>query len=154
MGRKSKLTTDVQDKIVQALRAGNYFETACEYAGVSPSTAYEWIQRGEGRHPKRRRTKVYAEFAEAVKKAAANAEVKNVAVIQQATNDSWRAAAWWLQRRFPSRWGRQENRIDVPDELLLLLPDLVMEIRARGWNPVEVVASMIDKMRRGRQIEG
>ena len=33
-GRPTKLTPDVQEKIVQAIRAGNYIETAAAYAGV------------------------------------------------------------------------------------------------------------------------
>jgi hypothetical protein len=36
LGRRTKLTPEVQKKIVDALSAGNYFEVACEYAGISP----------------------------------------------------------------------------------------------------------------------
>lgn len=47
MGRPSKLTPDVQERIVNALNAGNYLEVAAGYAGISPSTLHNWIARGK-----------------------------------------------------------------------------------------------------------
>jgi len=35
MGRPTKLTPEVQDKIVQAIRAGNFMSTAAAYAGAA-----------------------------------------------------------------------------------------------------------------------
>lgn len=37
----------VGDAIVRALRAGAYFEDACEAAGVATSTGYAWLSRGQ-----------------------------------------------------------------------------------------------------------
>ena len=44
-------------------------------------------------------------------KARADAEVRNVAYIRRAAQDpkTWQAAAWWLERSFPTRWGRQQK---------------------------------------------
>ena len=50
-GRRTLLTPERQEKIVQAILTGNYLETASAYAGVSPDTVREWLQRGESRHP-------------------------------------------------------------------------------------------------------
>jgi len=33
MGRPSKLTPEVQERLRQAIRAGNYYEAVCAYAG-------------------------------------------------------------------------------------------------------------------------
>lgn len=47
LGRPTKLTATVQNKIVKALRMGNYAEVAAAYAGVSERTFYGWLERGE-----------------------------------------------------------------------------------------------------------
>ena len=41
-GRPSKMTDERVTKILEALRAGNYLETAARYAGVSYETLNEW----------------------------------------------------------------------------------------------------------------
>jgi hypothetical protein len=69
MARPSLLTPKVQRTICAALRDGHSFEVACEFAGIAPSTAYEWCARGEGRDARRPATSPYREFAEAVARA-------------------------------------------------------------------------------------
>lgn len=103
MGRPSKLTPEIQTRIVEAVTAGNYMETAAAYAGVGVSTFYRWMQEGEDpKSPKRKR-----EFREAVLQARAQAEVRNVTLIQRAANDgSWQAASWFLERSFQAKWGK------------------------------------------------
>lgn len=102
MARPTKLTPERQELIIKALREGNYIEAACGYAGVGTSTFYEWMERGRTAS-----RGVYAEFADAVEKARAEAEMRNVQVIQRASKDTWQASAWWLERSFPDRWGRR-----------------------------------------------
>jgi hypothetical protein len=66
MARPSLLTPKVQRTICAALRDGHSFEGACGFAGIAPSTAYEWCARVEGRDPRRRAGARYRQFAEAV----------------------------------------------------------------------------------------
>jgi transposase len=106
MPRPTKLTPETQARIIQALEAGNYFETACGYAGIGKTTAYRWLEQGE-----QQSSGIYRDFRDAVEKASSNAEARNVALIQQAAKDTWQAAAWWLERRAPDRWGRQRQEI-------------------------------------------
>ena len=108
-GRRTKLTAERQDKIVQAILDGNYFETACAYAGVSRNTGFEWLARGENRDPDRRGAAVFAAFANAVRAAEAQAEVRAVAIIQQGFEDNPRLALEFLSRRYPERWGRHDT---------------------------------------------
>jgi hypothetical protein len=101
-GRPTKLCPEVRDKIVQAIRAGNYIETAAAYAGIAKDTLYAWLRRGAaGTEPE------YSEFAAAVEQALASAETRDVALIGQAAEKEWQAAAWRLERKFPDRWGRK-----------------------------------------------
>lgn len=104
MGRPSKLTPEIQEKIVQAIRAGNYIETAAAYAGIDKTTLYDWLKRGA-----RAKTGKYREFSNAVEKALAEAEVRDVAIIAKAAEKHWQAAAWRLERKHWQRWGRKER---------------------------------------------
>ena len=102
-GRPSLRTKVRKDRIVQAIAAGNYVETAARYGGVHPATYYRWMQ--EAQEPGAAANK--REFYEAVKKAEAEAEVRNVATIQLAASSQWQAAAWLLERKHPAQWGRR-----------------------------------------------
>jgi transposase len=104
-GRKTKLTPEVQAKIVQALGVGTTREHACQFAGIDHSSLYNWIKKGEaGRSP-------YVEFVEALKNAEGQAVVGWMALIDSAARSgNWQAAAWKLERRYPKDYGRQVVR--------------------------------------------
>jgi transposase len=104
MGRHTKLTPEMQDRIVQAIQAGNYIEVAAQYAGISKGTLYRWLQNAEDASA----DDIYRDFRDAVESARSAAEVRNVALIQKAANDgTWQAAAWYLERTSWQRWGRR-----------------------------------------------
>jgi hypothetical protein len=52
----------------------------------------------------------YRAFRDAVKSAESEAEVRAVAIIQRHMGTNWQAAMTYLERKYPSRWGR---RLDV-----------------------------------------
>ncbi len=41
-GRPAKLTPELQAKLVEALKAGNYAEVAARHVGIASSTFYDW----------------------------------------------------------------------------------------------------------------
>lgn len=130
-GRPTKLTPEIAQRIEQAVAAGNYLETAAAFAGISKQTLYKWLRKGA-----RAKSGEHRAFVDAVEKALAQAEVRDVANIARAasgydvvrtkeriTTDgkvermtetgrefSWQASAWRLERKYPDRWGR---RVDV-----------------------------------------
>jgi hypothetical protein len=131
------LTESLQAAIVRAVRVGVPLVSAAACAGVSKQCVLEWLQRGEGAHPTRPRTRAYADFADAVEKARAQDEVRRVARLEQAAKGGqvtyektttypdgrvtrevrlseaqWTADAWFLERSYPDRWGRKE-RLDM-----------------------------------------
>lgn len=115
-GRPTKLTPELQKKIIDAIRAGNYMETAAAYAGISKDTFFRWLRKGA-----RAKSGIYKEFHDAVEKALAEAEVRDVMIIANAATSDWKAAAWRLERKFPDRWGRKES---VNDERRLKLEQM------------------------------
>jgi transposase len=110
MARPSKLTPAVEERILKALRAGNYATAAAGYAGIHPSTFHRWLERGDpgGR---RRADLPYRRFAEKVQQAIAEAEVRDVTLISKAAETEWRAAGWRLSRRHPNRWGQPTPKL-------------------------------------------
>jgi len=120
MARPSKLTPETQQSIINALNSGNWIETAANYAGIATATLYNWLDRGRlererievDEEPNPNETQ-FLEFLEAVEKSRSNAQVRAVGLIQKAAIDgTWQAAAWFLERSDPQRWGRY-NRMEV-----------------------------------------
>lgn len=115
-GRPSKLTPEVFNAVMQALRAGNYQEVAARYAGVAESTYWAWLDRGrkereriEDDVPPDPNEALYVDFLDEVEQARASAEVRMVGLIAQAAKNTWQAAAWYLERSKPNQWGRRDR---------------------------------------------
>lgn len=104
MGRPSKLTPKVQQKLVDAIKSGNYYDAACSYAGIDYSTFRRWMEKGE-----QQRKGKFRDFCEAIKKAEAEAEIRIVALWQKQIPENWQAARDFLERRYPERWGRKDK---------------------------------------------
>lgn len=106
-GRPTKLTMEMQTEIVELIKAGNYVETACLVAGVSKQSFYQWLKKANAST----RTNKYVVFRDAVKKAQAWAEARDVAIIARHSEEYWQAAAWRLERKYPDKWGRQKLEV-------------------------------------------
>jgi hypothetical protein len=99
-GRPTKLSAELQARLCEAIRSGNYRETAAQWAGVSPETLSRWMHRKGARYDAFRRAVLEAERA---------AEIRAVALVMKAAADDPAHARWWLERKFPDRWGRRER---------------------------------------------
>jgi hypothetical protein len=110
-GRKTKLTAELTTDLEQLLAAGNYREQACNALGIHPATLYRWLERADA-DEQDGRTSPYRELRDAVTRAEAGAERDAVTLVRRHAVADWRAAAWYLERRHPSRWGRRD-RLDV-----------------------------------------
>lgn len=106
-GRKSKLTKELIEEAAKYIRAGNYACVVANYLGIGESTWYRWLSEGE-----QAKSGLKREFWEAIKKAEAVPEIRNVNIIQQAAEENWQAAMTYLQRRFPERWGRRDFQVN------------------------------------------
>lgn len=112
MGRPTKLSAEVQDKIVSYVRRGNYLETAAAAAGIHKRTLFDWLKRGTtGEAP-------YADFLHAVDEANAEAEARDLETVSEHAHSDWRAAAWKLERRRGARWQPGGEQDVAPGSLL------------------------------------
>jgi len=105
VGRSSKLTPEIHHKIVNLIKLGNYNETAAEAVGIDVGTFYNWMKKGEaGIKPE------YVKFFNAIKEAASFSEAHYLSLIHKAASDAtWQAAAWFLERKYNERWGRRDK---------------------------------------------
>lgn len=105
-GSVPKLTVQLIDAIAQAIRKGTYVETAVALTGISKQSFYRWLRDAEGENP----NELCLKLSDAVKKAMAESEQRDLDVIDRAAQEGvWQAAAWRLERKHPDRWGRQSK---------------------------------------------
>jgi transposase-like protein len=89
-GRRSRLTRERHDLIIELVAAGNHLTTAAEAVGIVQSTLFRWLQQGRDAAAARQNGEsltpeavAYLEFSEALACARANAEVRAVAVVER-----------------------------------------------------------------------
>lgn len=103
-GAREKLT---QDGIRTALRLCRAGLPDCQIAaalGVSKETYSRWIN-----HPK---TDNQNQLRQQLKKADAGREAALVTRIMRASDDTWQAAAWLLERRYPERYAKPVRPVE------------------------------------------
>lgn len=102
--------------IIGWLSAGNFRESAAARAKVSPSTLGDWLKRGEQELEKTvdgEELGPYAQFYVDVISAEATAETTMVGMITEGDNEDRR---WFLERRYPRRFGRMATRVELTGE--------------------------------------
>jgi hypothetical protein len=104
-GGRLRLTKVVHETIVKHLKAGAFKRHAAEAAGISDRALADWLKRGAAGE------KPYAAFARDVQVAQAEDFIRNQAVISRAAliDRDWKAAAWNLERKSPTLYGRNQQ---------------------------------------------
>ncbi len=131
MSEKSSTADDMIKTIANALRMGNYIETAAAMVGISKQTLYAWFKKGK-KNPRSR----YGALLDAVEKSQAEAEFRDLANVEMIAMGrpaeymkdaagklvldgngnaiqtrpyippNLNASTWRLERRHPRKWGR------------------------------------------------
>lgn len=107
--------------------------TAAQAVGIHYGTLCEWMNRGEVALGKAAGVladvvgdqRLYAELYDGVKRGESEAIRRNVLLIQSAGKKSWQAAAWWLERRYPQKFGQNRHELrEMKKQILELLTRL------------------------------
>ena len=137
-GRPAKLTSDVQERILDSILLGASQDVAAQAAGVSQRTLRRWLERGDNAEaaalehfdsddePSLEELYAHADpadwpymdFRHAIKSAEAFAELELLRMVTRGGAQPWTAYMTVLERRHPSRWRRvdgvaHEGAIDV-----------------------------------------
>ena len=108
LGRRTKLNKARKEAIIEAIEIGATYEIAAENAGISKSTLFAWMKRGE-----QEKSGNFSDFLNSVKKAEATAALKSLRTINLASSDGdWKAAAYLLERRHNYKRDSQHLRSD------------------------------------------
>lgn len=121
-GRRTKLTDAVFRGIVEYIRKGNFPEVARRRFGISQKTYYRWMQTGR-KFPLGR----YGQFRQAVIEAVNDSESNAVEKILAAGDDDPKNLQWYLERRFPERWGKEIVKLNAVEKEISELEALVNE---------------------------
>ena len=123
-GRPGKLTPETIETLVDMVRDGNPFVTACEAAGINKDTRINWMRDAKKRlddasqfvslHPDKedeiyRAVSKHLEvqlFLETIK---AEADYKKTLLkrVKKQSKRDWKAAAWLLAKRWPNEFGEK-----------------------------------------------
>ncbi len=97
--RSRVLDESKKETILALLSVGCSRETAARYVGCDPKRVENVIERDPA-------------FAEKVARAEMAVEVAHLRNVLQAARDrrNWRAAAWFLERAFPEKYGAKRGR--------------------------------------------
>lgn len=118
-----KFTPEIGDKFVEIVRRGNFRESACAQVGITPPTMRRWLRMASEGHEQLR------EWVRKLDQAEAEAEDVMVVAIRRAAIKDWRAAAWYLERRGPQRWGfKAQVEVSLQEELARVLDVVEREV--------------------------
>lgn len=131
-------------EVVRVVGSGNPVAIAASTVGAKQSQIALWQKQGAIEKEKGLSTK-YTLFHTSMLMAFHRMEVLMVKVIEGAAQYDWRAAAWWLSRRVPERYGdRVAQNIQVDDGAQKVRTYTTAALRA---------AMLIETMAEARQIE-
>lgn len=113
---RPRLLDDAKRREICALIVSGYsLVAAADYVGCSRRT----IKRELARNP---------EFAERFRRAKLAGELEPLGTIRSAARTNWRAAAWYLERTNPQRFGRRNPVLIRPEEVQQTINSVLLEI--------------------------
>lgn len=99
-----KLDEELADNLVNAIKLGSYIEHACAYAGINSSTYRRWRQNAE------KEIEPYKSLFERIYQAEAEAVMRRLGRIEKAAADgNWQADGWFLERKYPDKFGKRDK---------------------------------------------
>lgn len=98
-GKPNKCTPERQERLIELVRQGSFREAACHAVGIGSQSLRNWLAKADQGDER------YVEFARRLREAEAHVENECVFTIKSLGADDWRALAWYLEKRFPNRFG-------------------------------------------------
>jgi hypothetical protein len=104
-----KLNKELIDKAHRLISEGHYAVVVCAYLGIAEKTFYNWCNKGkeaieEGKN------NIYVQFLQSINEAEAKAEMRHLQNIAKAATDgTWQASAWLLERKHKNRWSQKQD---------------------------------------------
>ena len=108
--RPEIITQDLIKEVCNYIAAGFSYSAAAKLAGIAESTFFRWRAMGqlEGAED------IYKIFYIEVEEASAFSEAEALQLVRSSAikERNWRAAAWFLERRFPEKYQKRGSTLD------------------------------------------
>lgn len=155
-----KLNKGMIKALAYVISRGNYAVVACEKCGIDKKTYYNWINQGE-KDETNGVESLFSHLIHSLKKASSQAEDLMVQRVRSAalpgvikevtkidadggvstekvkTGGEWLAAATFLERRHPERWGRKDRSTLVVEETKQIIITTVEVVKDYGNRKIE-----------------
>ena len=117
---REKLTKEGIEDALRLCRVGMTDKDIAAYLGVAPETYSRWIN-----HP---RTDNQRQLCQAMKKGEVERKATLVGRIMDASGDSWQAAAWLLERKYPQEYAKRSASWTPPTRRCSSAKELVLSV--------------------------
>jgi transposase-like protein len=115
VGRRTKWTPEVREKILEALKVGSYMEVACDYANVSRTIVFQHLKAGREDLAAGTESEDAA-FADATTRATAQVEIRALALWQESFKENPQEIGRFLERRYATRYGKLQFQHHVHED--------------------------------------
>ena len=124
-GPRSRLNDLLIYAIAAGIIEGNFRNVVAAKYGVRPDTLKKWLRLGK-QYP----DGIYGRLRSAIFTAEAEAERIAIAKVVSAGNDDPKFLCWWLERKFPQRWGQYRGEFGELRRAIAARDKEIAELRA------------------------
>src|ERR1017187_3144261 len=144
-GRKLAIVSQPKliERICEQLRLGCSVRTACEATGLSQSTFFDYLRRGDleaADHDPR-----FLEFSESVGQARGEAKARLIGIVNAAATHDWRAAIALLKILSPAEYARTAP--PSADIAVKVDTDVIAELLRQEVNAIEPDSEKIARLK-------
>jgi len=123
MPRPTVYTKQLGRALCAQVESGVTLRVAARTQGIARATLYNWLAHGaKGREP-------YATFRAQLERSQAACDAHQT----RRPFDDWRAAAWFLERRFPKRWSARRTLRVVETSEMMTDAELEAQLKRLGY---------------------
>ena len=110
-GRPLKLDDpSIVSVLLECIRRGMTYKFSCQRAGVTTQTFNRWMEHGRLDELKDENSStIFSRFRSQVHEAEVEGVENNLRHIENAAHDTWRAAAWILERRYREDYAKKQQ---------------------------------------------
>ena len=123
LGRPTKLTMELIERICDHIKKGNYIDVACAYENISKDTYFDWLKKGRASTVPDDLCRI---FSDSIRSAEAESIMDMNARMMEHEKNSWKPLGFRMERRFGKYYGKKQ------------------EIEVVG-NPLESLTAIIEK---------
>lgn len=113
MPRPTKLSPQLQERLLKGLSTGASRQDVCAWAGVSLRSFQRWLQLGEDEDA----DDPYREFWRSVNRTERWVKLRLLGIVQQASATDPHLALKFLERKWPEEFGRRSVRVEGTHEV-------------------------------------